>query len=125
MTPLEWFAAALMLLGSLLMLLSAVGLLRMPDMYNRLSAASKATSLGAIFLLGGFAVVQPDISVIGRVLATVFFVLVTVPVAAHAIARAGYRDGVPLWKQSTVDEWEGTLDAGRDGAQRADHVGDQ
>jgi multicomponent Na+:H+ antiporter subunit G len=114
MTPIEWTAAVLLLLGSLLMLLSAVGLLRMPDMYNRLSAASKATSLGAIFLLGGFAVVQPDISVIGRVLATVFFVLVTVPVAAHAIARAGYRAGVPLWRRSTVDEWEGTLGADHD-----------
>jgi len=109
MTPLEGTAAVLLLLGSLLMLLSAVGLLRMPDMYNRLSAASKATSLGAIFLLGGFAMVQPDISVIGRAVATVVFVLVTVPVAAHAIARAGYRDGVPLWKHSTVDEWEGKL----------------
>jgi multicomponent Na+:H+ antiporter subunit G len=113
MTPVEWIAAALLLLGSLLMLLSAIGLLRMPDMYNRLSAASKATSLGAIFLLGGFAVVQPDLSVIGRALATVVFVLVTVPVAAHAIARAGYHDGVPLWKNSTVDEWEGRLEAQR------------
>ncbi|MBD3222338.1 Na+/H+ antiporter subunit G [bacterium] len=111
MTTTEWIAAALLLLGSLLMLLSAIGLLRMPDLYNRLSAASKATSLGAIFLLAGFAVVQPDPSVVGRAIATILFVLVTVPVASHAIARAGYRDRVPLWKHSTVDEWEGTLDA--------------
>jgi multicomponent Na+:H+ antiporter subunit G len=124
MTPVEWIAAALLLLGSLLMLLSAIGLLRMPDMYNRLSAASKATSLGAIFLLGGFAVVQPDISMIGRAVATVVFVLVTVPVAAHAIARAGYRYGVPLWKRSTVDEWEDTLGAQRDAALRAEHGDD-
>ncbi len=116
MTPLEWIAAALMLFGALLMLLSAVGLLRMPDMYTRLSAASKATSLGATFLLAGFAVVQPDLSVIGRAVATLVFVLVTVPVAAHAIARAGYRDGTRLWKHSTVDEWEGTL-----GARTADY----
>jgi len=122
MTPIEWLAAVLLLLGSLLMLLSAIGLLRMPDLYNRLSAASKATSLGVIFLLTGFAAVQPDPSVIGRVLATIVFVLVTVPVASHAIARAGYRDRVPLWKHTRLDEWEGTLgpdgspdDATRDG----------
>ncbi len=125
MTLVEWIAAALLLLGSLLMLLSAVGLLRMPDLYNRLSAASKATSLGAIFLLAGFAVVQLDVSVIGRALATIVFVLVTVPVASHAIARAGYRDGVPLWKHSTVDEWEGTLGARGDRARRAEQEEDR
>ena len=118
MTPVEWIAAVLLLLGSLLMLLSAIGLLRMPDLYNRLSAASKANSLGVIFLLAGFAVVQPDPSVVSRAIATIVFVLVTVPVASHAIARAGYRDGVPLWKRSTVDEWEGTLDERAPGGQR-------
>lgn len=120
MTPLEWIAAALLLAGSLLMLLSAIGLLRMPDLYNRLSAASKATSLGAILLLAGFAVVQPDVSVVGRAFATIVFVLVTVPVASHAIARAGYRDGVPLWKHSTVDEWEDRLAPRGEGAERTE-----
>lgn len=69
-------------------------------------------------LLVGFAVVQNDAAVIGRAVATIFFVLVTVPVASHAIARAGYRDGLPLWKRSTVDEWEGRIE--RDDAPDAD-----
>ncbi len=104
MSIVDYIAAALILLGALLMLLSSFGLLRMPDLYIRLSAASKATSLGAILLLSGFALVQTDSALVFRVILTILFVLITVPVSSHAIARAGYRDGVPLWKKTVVDE---------------------
>lgn len=104
MSIVEWISATLILLGTLLMLLSAVGLLRMPDFYIRLSAASKATSLGAILLLTGFVLPQTELPLILRALATIVFVLITVPVASHAIARAGYWDGTKLWDRSVIDD---------------------
>ena len=104
MTGLEWIAAILMVLGSLLVLLSAIGLIRMPDLYTRLSASSKASSLGAMLILVGFAVTQQELAVISRAFATILFVLITVPVGAHALVRAAYASGVPLWKRTHIDE---------------------
>lgn len=104
MTGLEWVAAVLMILGSLLVLLSAIGLIRMPDLYTRLSASSKASSLGAMLILIGFAVTQQELAVIGRAFATILFVLITVPVGAHALVRAAYTSRVPLWKRTHIDD---------------------
>ena len=97
-------AAALLVLGASFMALAAVGLVRLPDAYLRMSASSKAATLGASLLLLGAALHFGTTAVAGRAVVIVAFLFLTAPVAAHAIGRAGYRRGSPRWKGTMVDE---------------------
>ena len=97
-------AALFFLAGATLALLAAVGVLRMPDLFTRMQASTKAATLGLGCLLAGLALSLPELSVIIRAGTIAAFVMLTTPVAAHVIARAAYLTGVPLWKHSVVDE---------------------
>ncbi|MEP7240300.1 MAG: monovalent cation/H(+) antiporter subunit G [Devosia sp.] len=87
-------ATALVLLGTLFSLLAAIGVLRFPDVYTRLHAASKAGPLGAGLVLVGVGVASGDWSVWIRVAVGLVFLLVTAPVSAHLLARAALKSGV-------------------------------
>jgi multicomponent Na+:H+ antiporter subunit G len=100
--------AVLLVLGALFMLLAAIGLLRLPDVYLRMSAASKAATLGAALVLLGAAAHFGSLEVAGRALVIVAFLFLTAPVAAHVIGRAAHRRGSPLWAGTTVDELAGS-----------------
>ena len=93
-----FIAVLLAVAGTALLLLSAVGILVMPDLYNRMQAASKASTLGAglVLLAGGCYAGQADVLV--RAILIALFMFMTVPIAAHMIARAGYLAGSPLTK---------------------------
>ncbi len=97
-------AAALLVLGGIFMALGAVGLVRLPDVYMRMSASSKAATLGASLLLLGAAVHFGTVAVAGRAVVIVVFLFLTAPVAAHAIGRAGYRRKSALWEGTIADE---------------------
>jgi multicomponent Na+:H+ antiporter subunit G len=103
----------LMLTGAAFMLLSAVGVVRMPDVYMRLQVASKASSLGAGFLMLGVAVHFGEMGIIVRAILVVAFIFLTTPVSAHLIGRAAYITGVPLWHGTGADELRGRYDADR------------
>jgi monovalent cation/proton antiporter MnhG/PhaG subunit len=75
-------------------LIGVLGSIRLPDVFLRLHAASKVSSLGMLGLLGGSALLLPDTA--PKALALGIFVLVSAPIASHAIARAAYRDGCLL-----------------------------
>jgi multicomponent Na+:H+ antiporter subunit G len=96
--------AVLFLAGATLALLAAVGVLRMPDLFTRMQASTKASTLGLGCLLIGLAIRLPELSVVIRAGSIAAFVMLTAPVAAHVIARAAYSSGVPMWKGSLVDE---------------------
>lgn len=104
--------ALLLVLGALFMFLAGVGLVRLPDLYLRMSATSKAATLGASLILLGAAAHFGTAVVAGRAVVIVVFLFLTAPVAAHAIGRAGYRRKSPLWKGTVVDELAGA-DPGR------------
>jgi multicomponent Na+:H+ antiporter subunit G len=94
-------------LGSLFILLAAIGIVRMPDLYLRISVTTKAATLGIGMILAGAAFYFNDFSVTSRVLAIILFLLLTAPVGAHMIGRASYFIGTPLWKKSVMDELKG------------------
>jgi multicomponent Na+:H+ antiporter subunit G len=100
----------LMVLGATLMLLAAIGVVRMPDLYSRMQSATKASSLGAGCLLLAVAVHFADPAITTRVLMIIVFILMTAPVSAHMIGRAAYFVGVPLWEGTTIDELRGRYD---------------
>jgi multicomponent Na+:H+ antiporter subunit G len=99
--------AVLIGLGAALMALAGIGLLRMPDIYTRISAATKASTLGVGCLLLAVVVFFDETGVKSRALAVLVFILLTAPVAAHMLGRAAYLSGVPLWEGSRPDELRG------------------
>jgi multicomponent Na+:H+ antiporter subunit G len=103
-------AAVAVVLGAMMGLLSAIGIVRMPDTYIRLSVASKASSLGIALLMIGVAAHFDELAVTIRALLVVVFLFLTAPVAAHVIGRAAYIAGVPLAAGSEPDELAGRYD---------------
>ncbi|MFO7639161.1 MAG: monovalent cation/H(+) antiporter subunit G [bacterium] len=84
-------------------LLGCLGLVRFPDLYNRMQAATKSVTLGTCGILFGI-FLQTGFSAIGiKALVTVVFVLVNLPVASHALSRGSLEFGVKLWKGTVRD----------------------
>lgn len=94
-------------MGALFIFLAAIGIVRMPDLYLRISVTTKAATLGIGLILIAAAVYFNDLSITSRVLAIILFILLTAPVGAHMIGRASYFTGVKLWKKSVQDDLEG------------------
>lgn len=94
----------LLLAGGVFMLLAAVGIVRMPDLYSRIQAAAKASTLGAGLVVLGLIVHFGELAVSVRALLVIALLFLTAPVAGHMIGRAAYISGVPLWKHAITDE---------------------
>ncbi|MCL2437238.1 MAG: monovalent cation/H(+) antiporter subunit G [Clostridiales bacterium] len=92
-------AVVLLLLGFFLIATAVIGVLRFPDFYSRLHAASKVDSLGVALTLTGLAVYNGLSLVSVKLMLIVLFVLLTNPLAAHLLAKAAYRFGVTAWKK--------------------------
>jgi multicomponent Na+:H+ antiporter subunit G len=88
--------------GAAFLFLGALGVHRMPDLYNRMQAGTKATTLGNILTLAGLGIMRPDW--LPKILLIALFVLLTNPISSHALARAAHRDGVPLTEGSIRDD---------------------
>lgn len=93
---LDRLADLALLLGAAFLLLGALGLLRMPDVYNRIQAGTKAVTLGTLALLLGIGLRHPEWW--SKLLVIALFVLLTNPVGSSTIARALYRAGVQPWR---------------------------
>ena len=91
-------------LGAIFILISAIGIYRMPDFYTRLSVTVKASTLGVGFILIAVAYYFYEFAVSTKVFAIIFFLFITSPVAAFMISRTAYVSGTKLWKTTTVDE---------------------
>jgi multicomponent Na+:H+ antiporter subunit G len=101
----QFFISALFIsIGALFILLAGVGLVRMPDLFLRVSASTKAATLGVGATLLGVALYFGDFATFIRAGAIIVFLLLTAPVAAHLIGRAAYQDGVPLWEKTEFDD---------------------
>jgi multicomponent Na+:H+ antiporter subunit G len=106
----DFVATVAVVLGTGLGVLSAVGILRMPDVYIRLQVASKASSLGVALLMLGVAAHFDALDVVVRAALVVIFLFLTAPVAAQVIARAAYLTDVPLVEGTEPDGLAGRYD---------------
>lgn len=97
MTPRELLIAALLAGGVFFAFVGAVGIIRLPDLYTRTHAASKSDTLGIVLSLGAVTLVFESFSIRLKVLALLFFMLITTPTATHAIARAAFDQGIEPW----------------------------
>lgn len=97
--------AVLAAIGLFFSLTGAVGVLRMPDVYTRIQCTTKTVTMGALPLLLALAVAKGPVSTYGsRALLVALLLAVLNPAASHAVARAAYRTGEPMWPGSVADE---------------------
>ncbi len=104
MESLQIAGAIITLIGSVFLFLGSLGLLRMPDVYNRIQAGAKASTLGTILSLLGLIFVTPGWY--GKLIILIVFVLLTNPVSSHVLARAAHYTGIPLSKKTVIDKLE-------------------
>lgn len=103
-TVLSILTAMLIVLGALFALVAAIGINRLPDLYTRMHAASKAGTVGSGLLLLAVGIYSGDIAVFSRALAGFFFFILTAPLSAHLLARAAHQLGYTLSTVSVVDD---------------------
>lgn len=107
----EWIAVVCMIFGGIISVISAYGIIRFPDVYSRLHAATKSSTLAVLITLLGafmyFLIVERIVSV--RLILGIIFVFITSPVSGHLICRASYRSNVKMTESTTVDELKEAL----------------
>lgn len=110
MSVLEVVAAALMLGGVALALVAGVGLLRFPDVFSRMHAATKPSTLGLLMVAIGAALLMEDGANRSKLMLVAGFQFLTAPVAAHMIGRAAYRAGTGALEDLVVDDLRAVSD---------------
>ncbi len=106
----DWIIILLSTVGVATIMLAAVGIVRMPDVYLRISVTTKAATMGMGLILIGAAVYFNELGITSRVIAIIVFLLMTAPVGAHMIGRAAYFTGIKLWNKSVYDDIKGKYD---------------
>jgi len=105
-SPFEMLVAGCLLLGTFLIVVTGLGLLRLPDTFCRMHAAGKAGTLGLVLIILAtmiaFAGTEHDVTVRG--LLAILFQFLTSPAATHLLARASYICDYPLSERTAVDE---------------------
>ncbi|MFD1038560.1 monovalent cation/H(+) antiporter subunit G [Virgibacillus byunsanensis] len=98
----------LILSGTFFVLSSSIGVIRFPDVFTRLHASTKASTLGvSSILIGAFLFLYVSHTMIsGKLLLAIVFILLTAPVAAHMISRAAHRNGVKPVTKNRIDAYE-------------------
>ena len=100
----EIIGAVITLIGSMFLFLGSLGLVRMPDIYNRIQTGTKATTLGTMLTLLGIGIIH--LSWIGKIIVLIVFVLITNPVSSHVLSRAAHYVGIPLTPKTVIDKLE-------------------
>ena len=90
-----------LIIGALFLFSAGLGVLRMPDTYNRIQTGTKATTLGTIMILVGIACLHPSWA--WKLVILIFFVMLTNPVSSHALARAAHAIGIRETETTVID----------------------
>ncbi|OZU89895.1 Na+/H+ antiporter subunit G [Virgibacillus indicus] len=100
-----------LLVGTFFILSASIGIVRFPDVYTRLHAATKASTLGiACILIGSFLYLYVAHSIVsGKLLLAIVFILLTAPVSAHMISRAAHKNGVKPYLKNRQDAYEDAI----------------
>lgn len=106
----EIIAGFLLISGSAFLLLAGVGVVRMPDLYSRIQAAAKASTLGTSLFVLALAVYFNDFGISIRALLVIAFLYLTVPISGHVIGRTAYFIGIPMVNSTDIDELQGHYD---------------
>ena len=100
---LKYLGLAFILIGSIFLFLGALGIYRMPDLYNRLQAGTKASTLGAMSVVLGVGLLQPSWLI--KLIIIIIFIGFANPLSSHALARASYRAGIMPYFKNEIDAY--------------------
>lgn len=101
----------LILIGAVFSLVAGIGLFRLPDIYLRMHAATKAGTLGCGLMLLAVGIHSQELETIAWVLSGIIFLMITAPIGAHLLGRAAYLAGVPMWSRTKTDALAGKYDS--------------
>lgn len=95
-------SSILLILGAIFCLLASIGILRMPDLYCRLHAATKAGSFGAGIILLSLCFASGELRVVLQSILILFFFFLTAPIAAYALSKVALQKKVKVWKPESL-----------------------
>jgi multicomponent Na+:H+ antiporter subunit G len=102
----EIIGAIFIVVGLVFDIFGCIGLIRLPDVYNRLQAATKCVTLGTCGILFGTFILKGFGPTGVKAILAIIFLFLTSPVSAHALARGAHKSGVKLWEKSVCDKYE-------------------
>lgn len=103
----EYIILFFLIIGALFILTAAIGLLKMPDVYLRMSASTIAATFGVAAMLIAVAIHFGSVRISLHVAGIIVFLILTVPIGAHMMARASNISGLPKWKKTVRNDLEG------------------
>jgi multicomponent Na+:H+ antiporter subunit G len=109
----ELIGSILILLGAIFLFSAGLGMLRMPDVYTRIQAGTKASTLGNMLVLAGIAFYHPGWTL--KLVIVIYFVLMTNPISSHALARAAHAVRSPMTRAVKVDALRDAKQSDRSG----------
>ena len=114
-------AGIFVVMGAMFALVASIGILRLPDFYTRIHAASKAGTVGSVLALVALAIVSVQTAEVLRAIAAIVFFFLTAPISAHLLGKAAYSAGYRMWSGSVLDE----MDEDAKAPNSAKHPGDE
>ena len=102
----EIIGMSFIILGLAFDFFGCLGLIRLPDVYNRLQAATKCVTLGTCGILLGLLLFKGFTAAGIKAILCIIFIILTAPVSAHALSRGAHKSGVKLWDKSVCDKYE-------------------
>jgi multicomponent Na+:H+ antiporter subunit G len=109
----EWITAVFLITGALFALLSAIGILKMPDVFTRMHASTKSGTLGVGCILIALAIYFNHLGITTRAFLIISFLVLTIPIGAHMIARAAYFTSEAMSRHTVLDEMRDRCDLER------------
>lgn len=106
----ELIAYILMITGGFFAIVTVLGLIRFPDVYTRIHAASVVLTISAVFVTAGVAVYVWELFLSLKIILVGFFFLILNPMSTHSIARASYKRRIALLKAKTIDQYSDFLE---------------
>lgn len=109
---LMWLSAFFVLFGSVITFIAAWGVLRLPDFFMRMHAATKAGVVGPGLLLVGAGFYEPSLDAWIKIGLAILFLCMTTPIAAHLLGKAGFQSGAALWEGTSRNDLGDALSSG-------------
>ncbi len=105
-----YFVLFFMIIGALFILIASIGLLKMPDVYLRMSASTIAGTFGVASMLVAVAIHFHDFGILLHIIGVIIFLILTVPIGAHMLGRSSHIIGLPMWEKTVCDDMKDQYD---------------
>src|SRR5690554_3853492 len=106
---LMWLTVCFAFAGSVITFIAALGVLRLPDFFMRMHAATKAGVVGPSLLLLAIGCFEPSWGTWAKIILAILFLFMTTPIAGHVLGKAGFTGGVGLWKGTSRNDLKAVL----------------